>query len=1151
MTTPIDNTAPDSDLPCPIVAIGASAGGLEALQALFEAAPVATNAAYIVIPHLDPDHESLMTELLARRTGLLVEQVTHGTEPEAGHVYLIPPGTSMTIEEGRLRLEALPRPRGVRRPIDTFFLSLADDLERGFACVVLSGTGSDGSRALRAAKEAGGLTVAQEPQTAKFDGMPRAAINTGFIDMVLPPDAVAPRVLDYFARLPRRDEVAGLDEGLARVAARLRQAVGHDFSGYKRPTMVRRLLRRVQLTRSDDLPAYLDRLEADEAEAEALFRELLINVTGFFRDPSIFETIRRDVIPRLLKDALPGRPVRVWVPGCSSGEEAYTLAMLLDEALRSLPGRAPTAQIFATDIDQQMLAVAREGRYGVDAVEAVPEPYRTRCLIAQEHSYVVAPAVREMVRFSSHSLIKDPPFTRIDLVSCRNLLIYLDEALQEQAFATFRFALRDEGVLVLGSSEGLGRHQTSFRPLSAKERIYVREPGTARMPRLPGIEAMSTAAQGGRAETSILPRPLGLASRRVLERYAPAFLVVDRQGHLVASSGRLTKYVEFPSGAPTTDVISLARPGLRAPLRRVLRRVEENESRTALAGIEIASEFGVQTVDLLCERLADGTRLVVIRDEEGLRQEDAAAYEEVDEAADVEDELRQVKFRLRTTVEELEAANEELKSSNEEMMSMNEELQSANEELTTVNDELKSKVDEVAAANADLSNFLSSTDRPTIVLDSELRVRLFTPRARDVFSLRAQDVGRSIEEVTSNLDDDVIADARAVLATDEPVSREVRTRGGERAYVMQVTPYDGAGTDIEGVILGFTDVTQIREAQARLAEERHRLALAMEAAGLGVWEWNTQTGKLVLDARTRRLFGVAPPPTPLMFDEVVANIAPDDAPRVHAALEKALAENGEYAATFGIVGEERRVIYGIGRSHTDASGTRMVGINRDVTAEHVAAERRELMIRELNHRVKNTLAVIGGMIRASGRNATDVDDFVRRCEARIHALSAAHSLLVQTDWQGASAHGIARETFGLLETDGALSISGDDPVLPPMEAQALGLIMHELATNAVKYGALSVPEGRVAVRFETAPGEAEGVRLSLRWEETGGPRVTPPGRAGFGTMLLSKMAQHQHGGTASFDWAPEGLRYALSMDVSGGPRAVAAPRDDADADTGA
>ena len=1137
MAEPIDNTDPSSELPCPIVAIGASAGGLEALQVLFDAAPVGTSAAYIVIPHLDPDHESLMAELLSRRTGMLVEQVTHGTEPEAGHVYLIPPGTSMTIQQGTLRLEPLPTPRGVRRPIDTFFLSLADDLERGFACVVLSGTGSDGSRAFRAAKEAGGLTVAQDPKTAKFDGMPQAAIDTGFADLVLAPDEIAERVLDYFSRLPARPHEEGIEGALRRVAARLRHAVGHDFSGYKHPTLIRRLQRRVQLTGSENLEAYLNRLERDDAEAEALFREMLINVTGFFRDPSVFEALRQDVIPRLIENAVPGRPIRLWVPGCSSGEEVYSMAMLLDEGLRSLPGRAPSAQIFATDIDDQMLRIAREGRYSVDAVEAIPEPYRSRCLIAQEQGYAIAPAVREMVRFSQHSLIKDPPFTRLDMVSCRNLLIYLNAKLQAQVMATFRFALREDGVLVLGSSEGLGR-DGGFEPIDAKSRIYKREPGRASMPNLPGTDDLSAAARPALDAPAAL-RPLGLASRRVLDRYAPAFLVVDRQGNLVASSGRLTKYVEIPSGAPTTDVTTLARPGLRAPLRRVLRRVEEGEDRAGISDIEIASELGVQPIELVCERLSDGTRLVVIRDTRTLRQDDAAAFENEAEDGDVEDELRQVKFRLRTTVEELEAANEELKSSNEEMMSMNEELQSANEELTTVNDELKSKMDEIAATNADLSNFLSSTDRPTVVLDADLRVRMFTPRTRDVFPLRTQDVGRSLTEVTSRLDDPaLINDARRVLATEEPISREVETLDRERSYVMQITPYDGAGTDVEGVILGFTDVSQIRRAQAQLAEERHRLALAVEAAGLGVWEWRPDTGEVVLDARTRALFGLPELPRPVAFDDVVASILPADAEMVAASLNRALVENSDYTATFALAGRQRRFLYGIGRPHTDASGTRMVGINRDVTEERVAAERRELMIRELNHRVKNTLAVISGMVRASGRNATDVADFVHRCEARIGALSAAHNLFIETDWQGAAAHSVAEATFSLLGA-AAVRLEGDNPLLPPMEAQAIGLTLHELTTNAVKYGALSAPGGQVLLRFQTeATGPDERSVLQMVWEERGGPTVTRPDRSGFGTLLLTKMVEHQHDGDAKFDWRPEGLRYTLRLKVSRGPRAV-------------
>ena len=1147
MSEAIDNTDPDNDLPCPIVALGASAGGLEALQAFFGAAPTGHGAAYIVVQHLDPDHESLMADLLSRRTDLRVSQAEQDVEPQADNVYLIPPGFSMTIEDGKLRLEDFPLPRGVRRPIDTFFLSLADDLERGFACVVLSGTGTDGSRAFRAAKEAGGLTIVQTPETAAFDGMPRAAQKTGFADLVLPPAEMPVRINDYFERLPRRGALErDVADIMPEVCAAVREAVGHDFSGYKMATLIRRTRRRVQLTGSESPDAYLALLKRDEDEAEALFREMLINVTEFFRDDDVFARLRDEIVPGIVARATPDRPIRAWVPGCSSGEEAYSLAMLLDGALRARmredPGfRAPQVQVFASDIDEQMLAAAREAQYSVDATAAIPEPYRSACLIAREGGMTITPSVREMVRFANHSVIKDAPFTRLDLVSCRNLLIYFGAELQERVLPVFHYALREGGVLVLGTSEGLGSHTALFSPIDKRGRIYRRGTGTGRMP--PIVRLSQDGGRRDRGERPPAPqRTLGVAARRVLDRYAPAYLVLDGDGRLVSSSGRLTKYLEFPAGAPTDEAIGLARPGLRAPLRRLLRRLDDGEERAAVPDVDVSSEVGVQVVDLSAEVLPDGTRLVVIRDVAELRARDRDAFEQAADEDDAEDELRHVRFRLRTTVEELEAANEELKSSNEEMMSMNEELQSANEELSTVNDELKIKIDEVANANADLRNFLESSDIPTIILGRELEVRIYTPRARELFPLREGDVGRALADVRTMLsDDEMLADARAVLEGGEPVSREVRTRDGARSYLMQVSPYEAASGEVEGVILSFTEITALKVAQASLAVQKERLSLAMQAGRLGVWEFWPDTGRVEMDAQSRRFFAASE--GTVTFDDLRPRIDPQGLALVDEALTRAIEETGEYEAVFTVdrPDEDSITLFGIGRVQLEADGTvRIVGINRDVTEERAAAERSELMLRELNHRVKNMLSVITSMIRTSGRRASDVASFVRECESRIAALSTAHTLLVKSDWQGAQLCELTASCLSIFDIEDRVRVECEAAALPPMESQAVSLVLHELATNALKHGALSDEGGHVDLSVGTRPDEDGAPRLHLTWHERGGPPVTPPASQGFGTILLRDMIRHQHRGETDFDWRRDGLRYTMEMDMDRAARMVSA-----------
>lgn len=1156
MSDAIDNTDPASDLPCPVIAIGASAGGLEALQAFFSAAPIGHGAAYIVIQHLDPDHESLMGELLARRTEMKVSQAEDGIVPDADNIYLIPPGRSMTIEDGHLRLEDFPLPRGVRRPIDTFFLSLADDLERGFATIVLSGTGTDGSRAFRAAKEAGGLTLVQDPKTAKFDGMPVAAIDTGFADVILPPAEMAEKVNDYFDRLPpRREKDRGIEGILPEVLDVIRDTVGHDFTGYKPQTLIRRTRRRVQLTGADGPEAYLQRLRRDRGEAEALFAEMLINVTEFFRDDEVFKRLRDEVVPAIAARAQAGRPIRVWVPGCSSGEEAYSLAMLLEGALRARledePSfRPPQVQIFASDIDEQMLTVARAARYPIDAIDSVPEPYRSRCIIAQEGGFVMAPIIRDMVRFSLHSVIKDPPFTKLDLVSCRNLLIYFGSDLQDHVLPMFHYALREDGVLLLGTSEGLGRHAHLFTSIDARGRIYQRTGLPGRMPPMlqrAGGHALFDPREGTAQHRASPQRTVGVAAQRVLDRYAPAYLVVDRVGQLTASSGRLTKYLEFPTGQTTSEVVSLARPGLRAPLRRVLKRMDDGEPRAAVNEIDISSEIGVQAVDLVGEALPDGQRLIVIRDAGELRARDEDAIETIPENTDdVEDELRHVRFRLRTTVEELEAANEELKSSNEEMMSMNEELQSANEELSTVNDELKIKIDEVASTNADLRNFLESSDIPTIILGSDLEVRIFTPRAREVFPLRDTDVGRSLSEVRTPLDDaDMLVDAQAVLDGDTPIAREVSTRDGDRTYLMQVTPYKAHSGEVEGVILSYTEVTAMKEVQANLAAQKERLSLAMQAAHLGVWEFWPETGQVEMDRQTRTFFGL-PEHGETSFAEVGPLIDDADFTTVQEALDRAIEETGEYEATFAVTRGDGSTLtlYGIGRVHRDDDGTvRIVGINRDVTAERAASERSELMVRELNHRVKNMLSVIASIIRTAGRRATDIDTFVKQCDSRIAALSTAHTLLVKSDWQGAGVCDLAASCLSIFDIADRVQMDCTSTPLPPMESQAVSLVLHELATNALKHGALSQTTGTVHLVIEDVlPTAEKPKRLRLIWKESGGPVVSEPTQQGFGTILLRDMIRHQHRGDTQFEWDPSGLRYSVEMDVDRSARAAQATR---------
>ncbi|MAT33821.1 MAG: chemotaxis protein, partial [Ponticaulis sp.] len=709
----------------PIIGIGASAGGLEAIREMLSAAELPTGMAYVIVQHLDPNHESMLAELLNRQTNLDVQQVSGGEKVEADNVYIIPPGHGLELKNGVLTLTEFEQPRGLRRPIDDFFESLAYDWTVNAACVILSGTGADGAIGLRAVKECGGVCLAQEPVTARYDGMPLAAVGTGLVDYVKRPAEMIDTLSDFFSR---RSNSVG-DEEISRVVSdhiddvcnSLSELIGHDFSDYKRSTLERRVERRMQVLGIDDPQAYLQRVRKDEDECDALFRDLLINVTRFFRDNEHFDQLMTDVIKPLVAESRSTGEIRVWVAGCSSGEEAYSIAMLLHEKMRETATR-PLVQIFATDIDESMLAIAREGRYPSASLTDIPEELRDRYTIGHGVDFQISPIIRDMIRFSSHSLIKDPPFAKIDLLSCRNLLIYFGERLQKSVLPLMHYSIRPGGYLFLGPSETVGRYEDLFAPIDARSRIFKRRPGSIRHP----IDLPMGNNRSRRQSSGSQPGYSGKkdwqeeeVTRRIADRYAPASVLIDADGNVLTSYGRLSRYLEFPTGeGRQVSVLNLARGDLRRVLPSLMRDASSKDRRVVANGIEIKSEFGTQKVDLIADPVMDGHVLLIFRDREPFKQEydeDLLDLNQADDQVQVlEDELRSTRNRLRTTVEELETANEELKSSNEEMMSMNEELQSTNEELSTVNDELKSKVDELSVANSDLSNFFASTALPLV-----------------------------------------------------------------------------------------------------------------------------------------------------------------------------------------------------------------------------------------------------------------------------------------------------------------------------------------------------------------------------------------------------------------------------------------------------
>jgi two-component system, chemotaxis family, CheB/CheR fusion protein len=1119
----------------PIIGIGASAGGLEALREMLSVAQTPTGMAFVVVQHLDPTHESMMAQLLDRQTSLDVLQSEGGEELVSDRVYIIPPGRGLAVCEGRLQLTDFAQPRGMRRPIDDFFLSLAADQQANAACVILSGTGADGSTGLRAIKEHGGLSVVQEPSTARYDGMPVSAVGTGLVDYVKPPGEIIDCLLAFFGR-----RTGHADEAEAELVADhvdelchvLRNAIGHDFSGYKRSTLLRRVERRMHVLSIDSGRGYLQRVRADSGECEALFRDLLINVTRFFRDPEMFETLRVKVVEPLLTSRDPDEEIRVWVPGCSSGEEAYTIAMQFADAARTL-NRANHVQIIATDIDEQMLQIAREGSYPASALADLPGPLRERWTVPHGDRFSIAVQIRDLIRFSNHSVVKDPPFSRIDLVSCRNLLIYFDDRLQQTVMPILHYAIRPGGFLFLGPSESIGRFDTLFPAIDQHARIFERSLAGPTYPL--ALPASDRTASRRREDAEPRRRERSgsddqIAVQRIAERYGPPSMVLSQDGTVMAAYGKLSRYFDFPvSRTGGTSAITLARPGLREVLGPLLRQARDTRKRMIARDVRVVSEYGQQAVEAVCEPLTETTFLLIFKDSAPFEPIDGSELTELEQGDDhmeaLEEELRLVRHKLRSTVEELETANEELKSSNEEMMSMNEELQSTNEELTTVNDELKNKVDQLTVANSDLRNFFESTDLAVIVLDQGLRIRSFTEAATSIFPLQTTDRGRSLEDVVSKLDDDgYLEDARSVASSGTSVLRRVQTKDGGRTLSMQVLPYRTQFGAVDGTTLVLTDITDALSLERQLATERERLDMAVHAGGIGVWEYCIDADELLLDATHRDLLGL-PREGDLKIGEAFDRIHGEDRMAVQTDLQQAIAGDGDFEATFRVErGSEVRHLKSFGRLVSDSHPRRLVGAIIDITPEYALAETRALMLREMNHRVKNLFAIVSGMISAGARSHNDVQAYADDIRERIAALGRAHSLAAPAgELQAIAFRDLFDTTLAPYAGHSEIVLDGPELSVAQTSLSPLALILHEWTTNAAKYGALGDRRGKLSVSWRQTSSH-----VVIDWTEEGHEALAPIEGSGFGTLLVTTSARQLR---ADLSQSVEGSRFSLSIQL--------------------
>jgi len=843
--------APEPALPVlrAIVGLGSSAGGLDALTKFFSALPSTSGMAFVLVQHLDPTHGSFMAELVGRCTGMPVVQVQADTPVEADHVYCIPPARYLSISERTLRLTAPVGTGSIRMPIDFFLRALAADVQEHAIGIVVSGTGSDGTIGLRAIKAAGGLAMAQDPATAQHDGMPRSAIAGGAVDHVASPEQM-PRILFEYLRHPYARGAGPSSppaeithDHLRDVLALLRERTHFDFRSYKRGMLGRRIGRRMGLKHVEDVADYVELLKAQPGEAKLLFEDLLISVTNFFRDPEVWRDLQERVVRPLVERKEARTPLRVWVPGCATGEEAYSIAMLLIEELQAGRKGVPL-QVFASDVDPGALDFARVGLYPESVVRDVSPERRRRFFLEEDHSARVSKELRESVIFARQNVLLDPPYSKLDLISCRNVLMYLEPSAQKKILSLLHFALVEGGYLLLGTAEGIGQEEDLFEVASPKGRIY-RRIGPTRYDRVqfPPVPEVALSRRVDRGLDTPGTGQFGaLARQMLLERFAPACVLINRRCEILYFAGPTHDYLVQPTGVPTQDLTSRVRDGLQTKLRAAVRGAFKDGQRRVVAGAHVRREDGWHRVQLTVEpvgmpRETDGVLLVSFVDEPQVASPPAVpgAPAEREEPGDrqLEDELRATREDLQGTIGELESSNQELKVANEEIMSVNEELRSSNEELetskeelnslneelNTVNTQLEDKVTQLQQANNDLDNLLTSTNIATIFLDTTFHVRRFTPVATRLFNLIATDVGRPIGDLAQRcIDPDLLHDAELVLARQASVSKEVQSRDG-RWYIRQVLPYRTHDDRIDGVVITFSDVAAEALQEARLYAE--------------------------------------------------------------------------------------------------------------------------------------------------------------------------------------------------------------------------------------------------------------------------------------------------------------------------------------------
>jgi two-component system, chemotaxis family, CheB/CheR fusion protein len=830
----------------PVVGIGASAGGLEALEKFFKNMPEGNGMAFVVIQHLDPDYHGVMPELLQRVTSMRVLQATEELKIRPDHVYIIPPNKTLEVKMNVLYLSNPVQPRGLRLPIDIFFRSLAINSGENGIGIILSGMGSDGSLGVKAIKEMGGLVLIQDPSDSKFDGMPRSAIQSVNADLISTADDLPAKLIDFLKISPggKKEAKTEYKNGVDKIISLLRQKTGHDFALYKKTTLLRRIERRQEVHKINQMQDYIRFLMGNPVEIEILFKELLIGVTNFFRDPAVWKKLKENILPDLINELYDGQTIRAWVTSCSTGEEAYSLAIVFREAVQEAEIlKNINLQIFATDIDHDAIEKARRGIFSSNIAIDVPPELLGRYFVPEGDGYRINASIREMIVFAEQNVIRDPPFTKLDILSCRNLLIYMEPELQKKLFALYYYALKPGGILILGSSESFGNKEDWFREVDSKMKIYKRSTGFSTNILLDTPSSFyhqKTPETEKKMPLKTVENIQTLADQFILQNYSPASVIVNEKGDIVYIAGHTGKYLEPVAGKANWNIYAMAHDGFRHELPAAFRQAEKRTDPVIIRNAKIGTRDNVQYTDIKIEHIKARNALndliiVAFVDVEGPVEPDAIHRKTINSPdtghLELEDELRKTNEELQSTREEMQTSQEELKSTNEELQSTNEELQSTNEELTTskeemqslneelqtVNSELQSKINDLTQANNDMKNLLNSTEIATLFLDKKLNIRRFTDPVVKIFNIRTADIGRPYTDLVNNLHYQMDEDTHKVLKDLTPIVTEAKTNS-DLWFSIRIMPYRTYDDHIDGLVITFTDITLAKKLELELME---------------------------------------------------------------------------------------------------------------------------------------------------------------------------------------------------------------------------------------------------------------------------------------------------------------------------------------------